>query len=367
MRIAILHPTYWPEVRRGSERMTHDLAAALAGRGHQVTVLTGTRGPTTYSIEDGFRVVRRRRLPEGLPLVRAYEHHVTGIPNSIRGLVRGDFDVAHALFLTDAWAAARARPLGGPPFVFSLNGIPVREYLVRRRYRLEMLATAIAAASRVSVLSEAAAEPMRRYLLHNPAVLPPGVGDEFFAASADRADVPTILCASSLGDPRKRGELLMSAFGRVRGKHPDARLVLVRTRDEVMSGDPPELCEGAEWISADATADLADAYASAWSTVLPAIDEAFGLVLAESMAAGTPVVAARSGACPELVTNDRVGSLFEPDDEDALVGALARFTAAPTNGEISSACRERAAEYEWQTLVERYEAIYDAAVAEAGK
>ena len=49
---------------------------------------------------------------------------------------------------------------------------------------------------------------------------------------------------------------------------------------------------------------------------LPSVDEAFGLVLVESLAAGTPVVAARSGACPEIVTDDLIGRLFEPDAAD---------------------------------------------------
>ncbi len=56
--------------------------------------------------------------------------------------------------------------------------------------------------------------------------------------------------------------------------------------------------------------------------MLPSVDEAFGLVLVESLAAGTPVVAARSGACPEIVTDDAIGRLFEPDDADDLARAM---------------------------------------------
>ncbi len=33
-RVALLHPVYWPEVRRGAERMTRELADGLAARGH---------------------------------------------------------------------------------------------------------------------------------------------------------------------------------------------------------------------------------------------------------------------------------------------------------------------------------------------
>ena len=227
MRIALVHPTYWPEVRRGSERMVHDLGASLAARGHEVTLLTSHVGPTSVAVEDGVEVVRHRRPPDGLPLTRAYEYHLLNVPNVVRALARGNFDIAHALFPADAWAAAKAQRWGGPQYVFSFNGIPTREYLVARRYRLEMLQTAISGARRVIVLSEAAARDFRRYLMHDPLVLPPGVLLDRFASSGSRSATPTLLCASSLGDPRKRGDLLLASFAELRSRQPDVRLRLV--------------------------------------------------------------------------------------------------------------------------------------------
>ena len=58
MRVAILHPVWWPEVRRGGERLTHELASWLTAAGHDVTLLTTHRGATTESVDDGFAVVR---------------------------------------------------------------------------------------------------------------------------------------------------------------------------------------------------------------------------------------------------------------------------------------------------------------------
>jgi len=45
VRIALLHPTYWPEVRAGSERLVHDRATELAGGGHEITILTTHEAP----------------------------------------------------------------------------------------------------------------------------------------------------------------------------------------------------------------------------------------------------------------------------------------------------------------------------------
>ena len=49
-------------------------------------------------------------------------------------------------------------------------------------------------------------------------------------------------------------------------------------------------------------------------------EEQFGMVLAEAMASGTPIAAARSGAIPEVV--GREASLFDPGDWFGLAGAL---------------------------------------------
>ncbi|MGH2951458.1 MAG: glycosyltransferase, partial [Solirubrobacterales bacterium] len=129
MRIALLHPTYWPEVRRGSERLAHDLGTTLADRGHQVTLLTSHRRRPSASTEDGIRVLRSWRPPE-LPGLSWYEDHVATVPAAIWRLLRGDYDLAHALFPADAWAAFQAHRRGGPPYVFSIHGIVNREALV---------------------------------------------------------------------------------------------------------------------------------------------------------------------------------------------------------------------------------------------
>lgn len=362
VRIALLHPTYWPEVLRGTERIVHDLGQALAGRGHEVTLLTSHRSWPATTIEDGMRVIRSWRPPE-IRTQRWYEYHLGNVPNVIWRLLREEFDVAHAYFPSDAWAAVQARRLGGPPVILSLQGIPTREYLVSRRYRLEMLRSAVGGATACTVLSVAAARPFHRYLLREPHVLPPGLYCESFAAEEPRAPIPTLICTASLGDPRKRGALLMRAFRALRERRPDARLLVFRSRDPVLSRSSVELPEGAEWVEADHRPEvLARAYASAWASVLPAVEEAFGLVLTESLAAGTPVVADRSGAGPEIIDSDAIGRLFEPDDEEDLARAMNGALELGARDETAAACRRRAADYEWSRLIGRYEELYGDAI-----
>ena len=358
MRVALLHPTYWPEVRRGSERLIHDLAVSLAAAGDEPVIVTSHPGAGTRTVEDGVEVIRARRPPEPHRL-RFYEHHLEHVPNVVWRLARERFDLAHAFYPSDAWAAVRAQRLGGPPVIFSFHGIPAREHLVARRGRIAIIKDAIAGAAATTVLSEAAAGPFRRYLLAQPRVLPGGVIARDFETAAERSPDPTLFCAASLGDPRKRADTLFAGFTALRDRRPQARLLVARSRDPVMSPEPVTLPGGAEWIEVDRTADLARAYASAWASVLPAEHEAFGLVLVESLAAGTPVVAARSGACPEIVAGDEIGRLFEPGDAGDLARALDEALELAGDAGTAAACRRRARDFDWPRVVRRYRELYE--------
>ena len=365
MRIALLHPTYWPEVLRGSERIIHDLGAELVARGHEVTLITSHPATATDTVEEGMRIIRARRPPRP-PGAGVYEHHIVNALNVARHLRRGRFDVAQAFFPVDAWVAAKLRRRGGPPVIATLHGIPTRQYLVARRYRLEMLRTVAAQAGECTVLSEAAARPFRRYLFRDPRVLPPGVLADRYRSPVERAPRPTLVCAASLGDPRKRGPLLAAAFDRLRERVPDARLLVLRGRDPILSRAAHGLPEGAEWMDpVQDPEELAPIYGSAWASVLPSVEEAFGVVLTESLAAGTPVVADRSGAGPEIVTDERIGRLFEGDDEADLARAMEEALELGSRAQTAELCRARAADYDWSTIAGRYEEVYESATGSA--
>jgi glycosyltransferase involved in cell wall biosynthesis len=69
--------------------------------------------------------------------------------------------------------------------------------------------------------------------------------------------------------------------------------------------------------------DVGDCLAALDLAVHASIEpEPFGLALIEAMAAGTPIVAARGGATPEIVSDGRDGLLVPPGDHEALALAL---------------------------------------------
>jgi len=106
---------------------------------------------------------------------------------------------------------------------------------------------------------------------------------------------------------------------------PQARLALV--------GDGPHRQQLEKVFAGSATTfvgylggeELAGAYASADAFLFPSSTETLGLVLLEAMAAGCPVVAARRGGIPDIVTDGLNGCLYEPDGMD---DGASSFTAA---------------------------------------
>ena len=78
------------------------------------------------------------------------------------------------------------------------------------------------------------------------------------------------------------------------------------------------------------TDDLPSLLAAADVCLVPSTrPEPFGLVAIESMAVGTPVLAAGHGGLPEIVEDDVTGALFVPGDVDSLVAKLTHVLADP--------------------------------------
>jgi glycosyltransferase involved in cell wall biosynthesis len=81
-------------------------------------------------------------------------------------------------------------------------------------------------------------------------------------------------------------------------------------------------------ILAGETADLSSAYDVADVFVLASRHEGYGMVFAEAMQHGLPVIATTAGAIPEAVPSG-AGVLVPPDDVTALAGALAQLIGDP--------------------------------------
>lgn len=106
--------------------------------------------------------------------------------------------------------------------------------------------------------------------------------------------------------------------------------------------------------------DLPDLMAAVDLFVLPSVAEAFGLVLAEALYLGTPVVASRVGGIPEIVDEGIDGMLAPPANAEALADTITDLLESPTlRQRMIGAGREKViGKFRFEDMVQSYEAIY---------
>ncbi|MET0930764.1 MAG: glycosyltransferase, partial [Aeromicrobium sp.] len=119
--------------------------------------------------------------------------------------------------------------------------------------------------------------------------------------------------------------------------------------------------------------ELATLLASAEIMCVPSLYEGFSLPTVEAMSCGTPVVASRAGALPEVVGTDpstgasECAVLVEPGDPEALAAAIRELVESPeTRARLGAAGRRRALDrYSWTSVAEMTVAAYTEAITAA--
>jgi glycosyltransferase involved in cell wall biosynthesis len=123
--------------------------------------------------------------------------------------------------------------------------------------------------------------------------------------------------------PRKRLDVLLRAVALLRDRIPKLEVRLVGNgpeRDRLLNlATELSIQPFITWVGDVSIDDLAAEYNRADVFCLPSVQEGFGIVFLEAMAAGKPIVATRAAAVPEVVRN---GVLVEPENPEALANAL---------------------------------------------
>ncbi|HTO71676.1 MAG TPA: glycosyltransferase family 4 protein [Myxococcota bacterium] len=241
----------------------------------------------------------------------------------------------------------------------SLTFYPVRTQ-ARVARRLAGVLTS-SGASRDAIARDFRVRPERIVDVRNGVELP---------AAAERRARPRrteLLFVGRCGDPNKGLEFLLQALallphdvelrvldGRPFGTPLDDALRELRLESRVrFSGKVSE-------------PELQRAYRDAAAVVLPSLFEGFGLPAIEALAAGTPVVATRAGALPELIEDAGAGRLVPPRDPPALAKAIAEVLERWDEAHAEAlAARPRLEEvFGWRPTAERTLAVYRRVLAE---
>lgn len=373
MRILAVAPYYAPE-GGGLERYADAILRRLAGRGHDVDVLTFTRRGLESETVGGVRIHRSRAQMHlgNAPVDLGFRRRVR---DQIR---RGspDIIVAHTPVPFPAEMAFSAAQAEGIPFVTTYHAgrlqatAPyLRGLAALDRWTLER--RMLQGSSRLITVGPFVRDHALGAHRGRVEIVPPGVDTKVFRPKG-AGDGRTILFVGPLSRSyRWKGvDVLMRAFAALRSRHPEARLSLVGAGDRLEEFRKKAADGGSlNVLGRLSEKELAAAYQQAAVIVLPSTTDAesFGMVLAEANACGRPVVASDIGGIPDFVRHGENGLLAAPGDAaDLAVKLLAVLEDPDAARRMGQRGLERVLrEHDWDDLARRSEEIYASVVDRA--
>ena len=377
MRVALVSPYSWT-FPGGVTRHIDALAREFLAEGHEVRVLSPVDPDDRLT-----RAVHRRRpdpapvpdyvVPLGrtvsLPMNGAMSRLAVSPSSSIRlreELRSGSFDVIHVhepiapVIGWDACCFDAGAPVVGTFHVYSSSWIPntIARAIGARRVFNRMHA-------RIAV-SEAARWTGERYFGGTYHIVPNGV--DLSAAPPGPKSASDALRIVFVGreEERKGLPVLLSAFAGLR-QHIPVRLQVIGAEPEAVDPLLAQVEGGLEGIETLGRVDDAELWRrlhEADVLCAPSLGgESFGMVLTESFAAGTPVVASEIAGYRQVVTHGRDGLLVPPGDPLELAEALRSLWHDPARRhEMSVAARRRAADFTWPRVARQVTSVYERAI-----
>ena len=332
-------------VSGGAERVLVDVANGLHRRGYPVTVLTyqEQNGPSFYPLDYGIRRIdgqkRHSRYRRGAPLRTfggpAARHrslavalwliqHVPKTWHLRRTLRLARPDVAIGFLPSTFPYLALASTGSGIPVVASLHNVPDRDlggdplrwdqnpvdiYVRRRALRTSAANTVLLPSFREQLDVDLQA---KTYVIPNP--IEPCVGPP---ADVSTDPLDNVILAVGRLSPAKDHATLISAWATLEHEYPTWRLRIIGDgplRDDLITQIKQLELERA--VLDEPTNEIGKAYASASFVVMSSVHEGFGLVTAEAMACGLPVIGfSDCEGTNEIVLDGENGVLVEPGDD----------------------------------------------------
>jgi glycosyltransferase involved in cell wall biosynthesis len=392
MRILKVTETYAPFLEFGGPPVkVRALAEGLAGRGHQVTVLTADWGLEKRLATQADKIAAERspfgwRVRENgveaiyLPSWLHYRR-VSWNP-AVKRYCRvwlAKFDVVHIFGLYDLLgpAVAAASRKRGIPYVVEPIGmfIPiVRNLWLKRLYHRLLGGRFLRGASRLVATSEQEIEELvaggidrTKIVLRRNGVEAPRSWPESGTFRKRIGILPEAKLVLFLGrlSVKKSPDLLLGAFAKVQKQFSGAPLVLVFAGPDE-GGVRNQLEQHASELGIRKMVQFVGpvfgqekwgAYRDADVFVLPSQNENFGNTAAEAIAAGTPVIVSESCGIVPLLANE--AGLVVRHDAGALAQALGRVLGnAELHGHLKAGCAKVTESLGWEGPIRDTEELY---------
>jgi glycogen synthase len=390
MRVLMLSWEYPPQIVGGLGRHVHRLSTSLAAHGHEVHVVTRDHPEAVAEeIIEGVHVIRCAEYPPMiefsdlvpwvLQLNLAMQERATAL------LMDADIDIVHAHDWLVAYAAAAAKNCFELPMVATVHATefgrhqgylpgPMNKLIHQVEWWLSY------EARRVISCSEYMRDQVRT-IFELPAdkqdVIPNGVDlNEFdrpegigaWRAARVKEGEKLLFFAGRL-EYEKGVQTVLDALPRVL-EHEPVRFVVagVGTHASALREHATRLGldDRVEFLGFIEEEELRMWYAAADLAVVPSLYEPFGMVALETMASGTPCIAADTGGLRELVVHEATGLRFTPGDPESLAGVILRLTTDRRLDQRLTVDARRMLndQYSWDSIARRTVEVYERAIDE---
>jgi phosphatidyl-myo-inositol alpha-mannosyltransferase len=365
MRIGIACPYSW-DVPGGVQQHIRDLAEALIGLGHEVSVIAPA---------DDDRPLPSYVVPAGKAVPVPYNGSVARLAfgplsaNRVRRWLRdGSFDVLHvhepavpSLSLLACWVAA------GPIVATVHTAMPRSRVLLAAQ---PVLRSALEKIDGRIAVSEAARTTLVEHLGGDAVLIPNGVATKRYRHAEPLPGWPgtggAIGFLGRMDEPRKGLAVLLKAFEILAAEREHLRLLIAGPgdADEHRSRLPGPLRERAVFLGGVTEEEKVRVLHSVDVFCSPNTGgESFGIVTAEAMAAGLPIVASDIDAFRQVLRDGRAGELFGVGDPADLARVTARLLDDPARrAELSVAALAAVADYDWDVVARAVVSVYETVV-----
>jgi glycogen synthase len=356
--IRVLHCIYDdpgnPWVAGGGSVRVREIYRRLVDRLARITVATGSYSGARDETIDG---IRHLRLGASSP--HAWSRVTYSIAAS-RMLARGDYDAAVYDFstYTPLWLP-RGRPVGitvhhvtGATASARWGGILGRLVAEQEVHRLRG-ARIYSATSRITL--------RRLRSLVGPEaeiqLVGAGVSDELFTLPRRESDY--LLYFGRLDWFQKGLDTLLATVALLVRDRPDLRVKIAgrgKDRERVLQGARAlGLANNVEVVGSVGDEERNRLLSGALVLLMPSRFEGFGMVAAEAMAAGVPLVASSADSLVEVVAPPEGGVIVPPGDAEAMAGAVDRLLRNPVaRQELSRTARRAAERFRWDRIAEQH-------------
>ena len=362
MRVGLVCP-YSLDIPGGVQNHVKDLAEALIGLGHEVSVLAPAEDESAlppYVVAAG----RAVPVPYNGSVARLSFGPVVAA-RARRWLRDGGFDVVHVHEPDSPSLSLLALWYVDCPVVATFHSSNLRSRALSAtaailRPSLEKITARIA-------VSEYARDTLVNHVGGEPVVIPNGLYVDRFATATPRPEWRgsdgTLAFVGRLDEPRKGFGLAVEALEALAAERPGIRLLVVGG-GQLRVPVPARLEDNVTFLGRVDDAKKAQTLRSADVYVAPNTGgESFGIVLVEAMAAGATVVASDIPAFRKVLGEGRFGVLFRNRNVADLTSRVAAVLDDPDrSAAVRAEARTAVRRYDWSAVAGRILAVYETVV-----